>query len=65
MQDHQLIIEMRTTTTSKTKIYELCGLNGNLLETRSSSSLWMLTGKFATHSQAVFFSAINNGTITK
>ena len=31
----------RTTTTTKTKIYELCGLSGNLLETRISSSLWM------------------------
>ena len=40
MQDHQLIIETSATTTT-TKIYELCGLSGNLLETRISSSLWM------------------------
>ena len=41
MRDHQLIIKTHATTTTKTEIYELCGLSGNLLETRISSSLWM------------------------
>ena len=41
MRDHQLIIETSATTTTKTKIYELCGLSENLPETRISSSLWM------------------------
>ena len=62
MRDHQFIIETRATTTTKTKVYQLCGLSGNLLETRVLSSLWVdaLNWEIATHSQAVLFSAINN-----